>query len=470
MRHVYSPTDGRVLAQIPDTTPEQVAAAIGDAEQAGHAWAASSPMERGVVLRRVGELMLEHERELAHLEAANLGAPLASSLAMVRRAAGSFQVFSELAASLTGDVIPVDGEFLTYTTREPHGVVAAIIPWNAPLIFATKKLAPALAFGNTALLKPAPETPLSALKLEELMREAGLPEGVVRVLPGGRETGEALTGDPRVNLVVFTGHDATGAAIARVAAGNLIPSALELGGKSAQLVFADAPVQRVIEGLVSGVFDNAGQACIAGSRILVEESASSEIQRRLVERTRSVRVGNPLDPATEVGPQTTRAQQEKSLRMIDQALSQGATLLAQADVPEGAEFSGGYFVPPTLLTNVTQDMEIVRNEVFGPVAVVSTFETEAEAIALANQSEYGLAAGVWSTNVARAHRAAGALRAGTVWVNTYGVISDRVPFGGIGRSGYGREGGAAAAELYTRVKSVWTSLSDDIVTDDIALS
>ena len=466
---IFSPVDGRVISQVPETTAEEVADAVSAALRGFERWSARSPMERGRALRRVGEAMLQHEDELADLEARNLGAPLPASLAMVRRAAQSFFYFGELADKVSGEVVPVEGDYLAYSKREPHGVVAAVVPWNAPIIFATKKIAPALAFGNACLLKPAPETPLSALLLERLMVESGLPDGVVRVLPGGRGTGEALTGDPRVSLIVFTGHDGTGKAIAAAAAANLVPTALELGGKSAQLVFADAPANRLVEGLASGVFANAGQACIAGSRILVERGVEARLHRRLAERTRAIRVGNPLAPATEVGPQTTRTQQQKTERMIRDAVAGGASVLAQAELPAAAELGDGYYVAPTLLAGVTPDMEIVREEVFGPVAVLASFETEAEAIALANDTEYGLAAGVWSTDVARAHRVADRLRAGTVWVNTYGVISDRMPFGGIGRSGYGREGGRAAVELYTRVKSVWTSLHDDEVTPDIEL-
>jgi (Z)-2-((N-methylformamido)methylene)-5-hydroxybutyrolactone dehydrogenase len=469
MSEILSPIDGRLLTSVPDTSPDEVRDAITAAGKAFEDWSAWSPMERGRVLRRIGESMLACEDELAAIEARNLGAPLGASLAMVRRAAGSFTYFGELADKVGGEVIPVEGDFLTYTKREPHGVVAAVIPWNAPIIFATKKLAPALAFGNACLLKPSPETPLSALFLESLFDDAGLPPGIARVLPGGRETGEALTGDPRIDLIVFTGHDATGSAIARAAAANLVPTALELGGKSAQLVFDDAPVNRVVDGLVSGVFGNAGQACIAGSRILVQDTIRDEFASRIAERTRSVRVGDPFDPQTEVGPQTTPAQRDKSNRMVAEAVAAGATVLAVADLPAAPELREGYYVRPTILTDVSPDMDIVRQEVFGPVAVLDGFCDEEDAIRLANSTDYGLAAGVWSADAARAHRVASRLRAGTVWINTYGVISDRVPFGGIGRSGYGREGGTAAVELYTRLKAVWTSLHPDVSTPDVQL-
>lgn len=469
MGDIYSPITGEVIATVPDADAAAVSAAIARAQAGAEVWADVSPMERARILRKLSQLMLEREDEFAKVETNNLGAPYRSSLAMVRRAASSFEYFASRAETVVGEVIPVEGEYFTYAQREPHGVVAAIVPWNAPIIFATKKIAPAIAFGNSCILKPAPETPLSALLLAEVLADSDLPEGVVQVITGGREAGEALTQDPRVDLIVFTGHDATGINIAKSAATHLIPTALELGGKSAQVVFADAPSQRVVDGLLAGIYGNAGQACIAGSRIIVEESFAPELTQLIAARTRDVVVGDPFDPDTQVGPQATKAQQEKTLAMVARSVSEGATIAAQAPAPTSAHLERGFFTQPTLITDVHGEMDIVRNEVFGPVAVMQTFKTEAEAIALANDTEYGLAAGVWTSDGARAQRVARKLRAGTVWVNTYDVISDRVPFGGIGRSGYGREGGTSAVELYTRVKSVWTSLHQNELSSEIQL-
>lgn len=465
---VFSPITGQIIEEVHEFSSGEVNDAVARAAAASVSWGQVSPIHRSSVLQNIAQKVLEHEDQFVEIETKNLGAPEGYVRDMVRRAASSFAYFGTLCDKVHGQVIPVEGEFFTYSLREPFGVVAAVVPWNAPLIFAAKKLAPALAFGNACVLKPAPETPLSAILLEKVMLEAGLPEGLGQVVTGGRETGECLTNNPRVDLIVFTGHDATGSKIASAAATHLIPTALELGGKSAQIVFEDAPMNRVVDAVIRGIFSNAGQACIAGSRILVQESVADEVFARLAERTERIKVGNPFDEGTDVGPQATAAQQAKSLSMLDEAIESGAEILASAALPDTEALKQGYFVAPTLLTNVAPDATIAQDEIFGPIAIVQTFSSEDEAVELANSTDYGLAAGIWTENVSRAFRVSKRLRAGSVWVNTYKVVSDRVPFGGVGRSGYGREGGQSAVELYTRVKSVWTSLHGDEVSPDIA--
>ncbi len=461
MTTVLSPIDGSALGEVPDATPAEIDAAFERARAALEEWRGTSATRRGEVLRAVSDGIAARAAEFAATETANMGRSAADTAHMANRAAQTFAYFGGYADKVTGDVIQVPGEFHTYTRREPHGVVAAIVPWNAPLIFAAKKLAPALAFGNVCLLKPAAETPLTALLLAEVMAEAGVPDGVAQVVTGGREAGEALVADRRTDFVIFTGHHATGKAIARAAAENLTPIALELGGKSPQIVFADADLDAALEGVVDGIYGEVGQACIAGSRLLVAEEVHAEFTARLAARTAALRVGDPRDPAVEIGPQITPGQRDKTLRMIGTAVDEGATLAASAPVPDDPALAGGFYVSPTMFTDVTAEMEIMREEVFGPVLAVTRFGSEEEAVRIANDTDFGLSAGIWTTGLARAHRVAARLDAGTVWLNTYARINDQVPFGGIGLSGYGREGGASAVETYTRVKSVWTSLSGE---------
>ncbi|QKW14508.1 aldehyde dehydrogenase family protein [Verrucosispora sp. NA02020] len=458
MAEVVSPIDARVLARVAPASPDEVHAAVRAARAAQPAWARRTGSERGRILHAVADLIEAAVEELAEIETRNTGKILSDTRREVRRAAGSFRYYAGWAEQVRGETIPVGVEYHTYTVPEPHGVVAGVIPWNVPFFFAAKKIAPALAFGNACLLKPAEETPLTALRLAGLLTEAGVPEDLVSVLPGGRETGAALVSHPDVDLIVFTGHHDTGKAIARAAAEHLTPVALELGGKSPQVIFGDADLDRAVDAVVLGVFASCGQMCIAGSRLVVHESVYDEVLDRIAERVRGLRVGDPFDDDTDLGPQITSAQRDKTAQFIAETRAAGR-LVAQAALPDDERLRDGFYVPPTVFDRLDAQARLLREEVFGPVLAVSSFRDDAEALRLADDTDFGLAAGVWTADIARAHRFAGQVRAGTVWINTYRVLSDLVPFGGVGLSGYGRENGTEAARLYLRPKSVWTSLT-----------
>lgn len=459
MSTIYSPITGAELAVVDEFDGAAVAATYDSASAAQPSWSAVPAAERGRVLQRVAARLHEAADEFAAIETRNTGKHLRDTTREAHRAADCFGYYAGWADKALGTTIPVGGPFHTYTTREPYGIALGIIPWNVPYFFAAKKIAPALAFGNVSILKPAEETPLTALRLAEVLVECGVPPGVAQIVTGGRGTGEALTGEGRADVIVFTGHHETGKAIAATAARSLTPVALELGGKSPQLVFADADLDAALDGVVLGVFASAGQMCIAGSRLFVERSIYDTFVERLVARVRALRVGDPRRDDVDVGPQVTAAQRDKTLAMIDRGVSEGAIRLAEAPLPTAGELRDGYFAPPTVFGEVEPSMTIMREEIFGPVLAVSTFDDEDDAVADAHSTDFGLAAGIWTRDVARAHRVASALGVGTVWINTYRVLSDMVPFGGVGLSGYGREGGDEAVGLYTRVKSVWTSTS-----------
>ncbi|MFE9959313.1 aldehyde dehydrogenase family protein [Micromonospora sp. NPDC005299] len=458
MVDVFSPIDARVLARLTPATPSDVDVAVRAARAAQPAWARRTAGERGRILHAVADLIEANLEELAETETCNTGKILGDTRREVRRAAGTFRYYAGCAEQVRGETIPVGTEYHTYTVPEPYGVVAGVIPWNVPFFFAAKKIAPALAFGNACVLKPAEETPLTALRLAGLLAEAGVPEGLVQVLPGGRETGAALVSHPGVDLIVFTGHHETGKAIARTAAANLTPVALELGGKSPQVVFPDADLDRVVDAVVLGVFASCGQMCIAGSRLLLHESIYDDVLDRVAEQVRALRVGDPFEEETDLGPQITAAQRDKTLGFIAESHSTGR-VVAQAALPDDVRLRDGFYVPPTVVDRLADGARLLREEVFGPVLAVSSFRDDADALRMANDSLFGLAAGVWTADIARAHRFAGQVRVGTVWINTYRVLSDLVPFGGVGLSGYGRENGTEAARLYLRPKSVWTSLT-----------
>jgi phenylacetaldehyde dehydrogenase len=455
---VYNPATGEILVHVAEGDSADIDLAVAAARRAFESgpWRAMSPSERGRLLYKLADKMEERLEDLALLESLDNGKPLTvARVADVPMAIDNLRYMAGWATKILGETIPIPGSFHAYTRREPIGVVGQIIPWNFPLLMAAWKIGPALAAGCTIVLKPAEQTPLTALLIAELPAEVGFPAGVLNVIPGYGETaGAAIASHPDVDKVAFTGSTEVGKIIVKAAAGNLKKVTLELGGKSPNIIFADSNLEEAIAGAAFGIFFNMGQCCTAGSRLFVERSVFDEVTQGIAAAAKSMRVGSGLDQRTDIGPLVSDVQLERVTGYIDSGLADGARALS------GGTRVGdkGYFVEPTVLVDVKPDMKIMREEIFGPVVAATPFEDPSDIVRAANDTIFGLAAGVWTNDLSKAHTLAAGLKAGTVWVNCYNVFDPALPFGGYKQSGWGREMSHNAIECYTETKSVVVKL------------
>jgi len=456
---VLNPFDNSLLAKVAEARQPDIDRAVAAARKAFPAWSAVSPSDRGVLIGRLADAIEKDRDNLSLIETLDTGHPIRDTRNLdVMRTVATFRYFAGMPDKNEGTVIPVDTGFLNYVTRVPVGVVGQVVPWNFPLMFTSWKLGPALAAGNCVVMKQAELTPLSTLRVAELAREVGFPPGVINVVPGyGNIAGQYLAEHRSVDKISFTGSTATGRRIVQASAGNLKRVQLELGGKGANIVFDDADITNAVNGSAFAIFHNQGQACIAGSRLLLHEKIADRFLEHFLKLAASIRLGNPLDPATEMGPLTSKLHQERVLKFCEVAKTEGGEILLGGKPPAAPELQAGCFVQPTVVRAKLTD-RVCQEEVFGPFVTVSTFKDDAEVLAMANNTVYGLGGGLWTSNLQRAHVMARHMEAGMVWINCYKRFHPGSPFGGIKDSGYGREMGHFAMHEYTEPKSVWVNV------------
>lgn len=457
---VYNPHDGSMITEVAEARAEDIDRAVEAAAGAFPEWSSMAAMDRGRMLLRLADAIEANAEELARLESIDTGHPIKDTTVLdVPRTAVTFRYFGGMADKVQGSIPPVEAGFVNHVYRKPVGVVGQIVPWNFPLMFTSWKLGPALAAGNTVVFKPAELTPLSSIRMAELIDEVGFPPGVVNVVPGYGHTAGARIGEhPRIDKVSFTGSTATGRSLVEASAGNLKRLHLELGGKGANIVFDDADLDAALAGSAFAIYHNQGQACIAGSRLLLHEAIADEFTEKFIRLTESIRLGNPLDRETEMGPLTSPEHRDRVLSYIKIAKDEGGEVLTGGNEPDDTALAGGCYILPTVV-RAEQASRVCREEVFGPFVTVTTFSSEDEVVGMANDVEYGLGGGLWTNDLSRAYRVSDAIRSGMVWVNCYKRVNPGSPFGGVGASGYGREMGFEAMHEYTEAKSVWVNVS-----------
>jgi (Z)-2-((N-methylformamido)methylene)-5-hydroxybutyrolactone dehydrogenase len=450
-------------ASVPQASAGQVADAITAARHAyDTVWSKTSGQERARLLHRLADIMQANAERMGVMETTDNGKVIRETHSQMHFAARAYRFFAGAADKIFGDTIPLDQrDVLDFTRREPLGVAVLITAWNSPMGLLSNKLAPALAAGNCVVIKPSEHASVTTLEFAEFVKEAGFPAGVVNVVTGDYRTGQALLANGRIDKVSFTGSPGVGRQIAADAGKALVPVTLELGGKSPNIIFEDADLNKAVVGALAGIFAATGQTCIAGSRLLVQRSIYDEVASRLVERAKKIKLGNPLDKTTEMGTAANEPQFNRIIQSIDNAVKEGATLATGGKAAKGEDLSKGFFIEPTIFTNVNNKMALAQDEIFGPVLSIIPFQTEEEAIRIGNDTKYGLASGVWTTNLSRAMRVSRAIHAGTVWVNTYRAASVMAPFGGYKDSGFGKERGVMALDEFLQTKNVMIDFSDE---------